>query len=295
MLNLKAGGVPEHFNTPWNLVVENNTLDKHNISLSWQNCHGGTGEMTQALRSGELDIAVLLTEGITADILHGCPAKIVQFFVTSPLRWGIHTKKGAPIHSQKDLEGKKYAISRYKSGSHLMAYVNAVHHNLNINEDDFVVIKNLDGAREALANGEADIFFWEKFTTAPYVDNGEFDIMGECPTPWPCFVVAVRDEVLEHHPEAIENILCAVNEQAKNLKASPEASVKYIANRFGLKEEETKEWFNQLTWNIEAKSFDNALEEVKEMLALVGVLTKEEAQQPLEKIRQYVTDYACAN
>ncbi len=295
MQTIKAGGVPEHFNLPWNLVVENKILASSGIDLTWKECHGGTGEMTQALRSGELDIAVLLTEGITADILHGNPSKIVQFYVNSPLRWGIHVRKGANIKSIDDLRGKKYAISRLKSGSHLMAYVNALHHGLPISNKDFVIVNNLDGGRKALAEGTADVFFWEKFTTQPYVDNGEFECIGECPTPWPCFVVAAREDVIKNNERALEYILCAVNEQAALLKENATESIAQIADRFALKHEETEKWFNQLSWNVEGTENDAALTEVLEKLRLLGVITNEEAKTSLDSIREYINDFACAS
>jgi hypothetical protein len=45
----------------------------------------GTGKMCQMLRSGETDIAVILTEGIVKDIVAGNPSRIVQVYVDSPL------------------------------------------------------------------------------------------------------------------------------------------------------------------------------------------------------------------
>ena len=50
--------------------------------------------MTKALNDGELDVAVLLTEGIVKDIACGGKNKIVGVFVSSPLCWGIHTGAG---------------------------------------------------------------------------------------------------------------------------------------------------------------------------------------------------------
>ena len=35
---------------------------------------------------------------------------------------------------------------------------------------------------------------WEKFTTKPLVDTNTFRHIGDCPSPWPCFVIAVREE-----------------------------------------------------------------------------------------------------
>jgi hypothetical protein len=41
--------------------------------------------------------------------------------------------------------------------------------------------------------------------TKPLVDKGIFRRIGIVP-PWPCFVIAVRDEILEKYPEAIKNL-----------------------------------------------------------------------------------------
>ena len=161
----QVGGVPEHFNLPWKKAIEENRFSAHSIDISWQDYHGGTGAMTKALREGELDIAILLTEGIIADIHRGNPSKIVQFYVKSPLRWGIHVGAQSKFESVADLENTRAAISRFGSGSHLMAYVNADNHNWDLAQQKFEVVKNLDGGREFLSKGDTDYFLWEKFTT----------------------------------------------------------------------------------------------------------------------------------
>jgi ABC-type nitrate/sulfonate/bicarbonate transport system substrate-binding protein len=53
--------------------------------------------------------------------------------------------------------------------------------------------------------------------TKPLVDKGIFRRIGDCPT-LPCFVIAVRDEILEKYPEAIKSILNTINETTKNFK-----------------------------------------------------------------------------
>ena len=53
--------------------------------------------MTKALRENEIDIAVILTEGIIKDITEGSPCKIVQVFVESPLIWGIHVAEKSDL------------------------------------------------------------------------------------------------------------------------------------------------------------------------------------------------------
>ena len=60
-------------------------------------------------------------------------------------------------------------------------------------DPEFEVVGDLQGARKALKNKEADLFMWEKFTTKPLVDSGEWSRVAEVPTPWPCFSVAASD------------------------------------------------------------------------------------------------------
>ena len=84
MKGLKIGGVPEHFNLPWRLAIEEGKFSEIGLELHWSDMTGGTGQMIKGLDIGSLDIAVLLTEGITKAILDGLPAKIIQVYVNSP-------------------------------------------------------------------------------------------------------------------------------------------------------------------------------------------------------------------
>ena len=261
----QVGGVPEHFNLPWKKAIEENRFEKQGISISWQDYHGGTGAMTKALRSGDLDIAILLTEGIIADIHRGNPSKIIQFYVKSPLRWGIHVGAKSKFTSVNDLENSRAAISRFGSGSHLMAYVNADNYKWDLAKQKFEVVKNLDGGRAYLADGKADYFLWEKFTTKPFVDNGEFRIIGECPTPWPSFVVAVREELLLTHNAEIEQILKIVNESCSQVKRS-DNTVNEIAERYQLKEEDVAVWFNETEWAYNGDLDSETINKVQERL-----------------------------
>jgi len=41
--SLRVGGVPEHFNLPWQLAAERDVFSNHEIDLSWTMYAGGTG------------------------------------------------------------------------------------------------------------------------------------------------------------------------------------------------------------------------------------------------------------
>lgn len=266
-----VGGVPEHFNLPWKKAIEENRFATHDIDVTWKDYGGGTGAMTKALREKELDIAILLTEGIIADIHHGNRSKIVQFFVKSPLRWGVHVNAKSGYKTLDDLENTRAAISRYGSGSHLMAYVNADNHNWDLDQQKFEVVKNLNGGRASLAQGKSDYFLWEKFTTKPFVDNGEFRIIGECPTPWPSFVIAVREDVLLTHYEKVEKLLNTVNEACKEVKAN-QNSIEEIANRYELKKEDVAIWFKETAWAYEGTVDTEIINRVQERLLSLEII-----------------------
>lgn len=247
MVNLKVGGVPEHFNYPWYITLKNKEYTKKGINLRWKDFPGGTGAMCKSLREGEIDIAIVLTEGIIKDIINGNPSKITQTFVQSPLIWGIHVGAKSSFKTIADLEHATVAISRYGSGSHLMAIVNAHNNGWNIDKLKFKVVGNLQGGIDALTNGDADYFMWEHFTTKPLVDNGTFRRLGDCPTPWPCFVVAVRNEVLENNLEEVKTVLNIINNCTEDFK-SIENIDQTLAQRYEQQLEDIQEWLSITEW-----------------------------------------------
>ncbi len=252
MKTVKIGGVPEHFNLAWYLGLKNGDYKKEGINLRWKDYFGGTGQMCKALRDKEVDLAVILTEGITKDIIAGNACKIVQVFVKTPLIWGIHVAHNSKYHTTKDLKGTKAAISRFGSGSHLMAYVNAQKDNWDLHSDlDFEIVEDLDGAVESLTNETSDYFMWEKFTTKPWVDNKTFRRIGECPSPWPCFVIAVRDEFLENELECLKTILQIINTTTAHFKKIPNIAHR-IADRYNQQLDDVEQWLDLTEWSQSA-------------------------------------------
>ena len=260
MKQVNIGGVPEHFNLAWYLTLKNGEYKAQDINLRWQDYYDGTGAMCKGLRNGDIDIAVILTEGIIKDIIDGNPSKIVQTFVETPLIWGIHVAADSKFNTVEDIKGTRAAISRYGSGSHLMAYINAKNHEWDLKKDlNFEVIKNLDGAVEGLTNGDADYFMWEKFTTKPLVDDGTFRRIDNCPSPWPCFVIAVREDFIENNEDDLKIILDIINHTTAEFKSIPSID-KTIANRYEQELEDVQEWLSLTEWSqdvIDKKTIKN--------------------------------------
>lgn len=247
MVELKIGGVPEHFNMPWQLLLASGILEKSGITPSWTDYHGGTGLLAQALHDGDLDIGILLTEGAVQGIDKGKAFKIFSFYVDSSLTWGIHVPANSDSMNVADIQGKRYAISRFGSGSHLMAIIDAKARGWSTEDMKFEVIDNLTGARESFKYGDSDVFFWEKFTTKSLVDNGEFRRVGERKTPFSCFVICVSDKAFQEKKEAVLTTINALFQQVNQFIASAD-KVKLISDFYNLKREDVETWLKDVSW-----------------------------------------------
>lgn len=248
MLKLNVAGVPEHFNFPWHQAIESGRFADAGLDVQWTDFPGGTGAMMQSLEQGDCDIAVVLTQGAIVKVLDGSPSRIVKTFVKSPLLWGIHVAADSDIESTDQIRGRKYAISRKGSGSHLMSIVDAAERGWPHDSPKFEIVGGLDGARKALADGTAEVFFWEKFTTAPFVESGEFRLVGQRETIWPAFVICASNELVENKPASLLELLNILNKQCCELKQDANA-VKMISDRYDLAPEEVEIWFSITNWS----------------------------------------------
>jgi ABC-type nitrate/sulfonate/bicarbonate transport system substrate-binding protein len=239
--------------------------------------------MIKGLQAGTLDIAVLLTEGITRAILKGLDAKIIAVYVQSPLCWGIHAPANQSLHGLADLDGATFAISREGSGSHLMSYVLAQREGWDADALTFDVVGDVYGGLWALNHGEAQGFLWEKYTTQPFVDQGKCKRIGEVYTPWPCFVIAVRNEVLAQEEALLNAVIDIIQERAAQLKAAPDTA-EVLAWRYALKKGEASEWLRQTEWSSAFKMDQTDIQIAVETLLELDLLSAEEAENWQDKL-----------
>lgn len=268
MISFTVGGVPEYFNRPWHQALEDGFFAERSLEVTWKDYPGGTGAMMHELREGAIDVAIALTEGVVAEIINRQSCRIAQWFVTSPLRWGVHVAARSSYQQIADLQNRIFAVSRHGSGSHLMAYVLAQHHGWSPDRLRFEIVNNLDGARRALAQEGADGFLWEQFTTQPWVDAGEFRRVGVIDTSWPCFVVAVR---ANHSGEGLSRLLDTVNQSATRLKAQPGAAAR-VAQQYALPISELEPWWDRVQWAADQRVEKAVLQRVMKTLAELSVV-----------------------
>lgn len=244
-MKIRAAAVPEHFFYPWKIWLERK--EQPDIIWEWLEYPGGSGDMLRALEEGETDIAFLLTESALQAKSRGAEIEILSVFVQSPLLWGIFSGAQNPISSVE--EGKTYAISRFGSGSHLMAILEASGRGKEISEEGWQVVANLEGARKSLTSGSADLFFWEKWTTSPLVDSGDFKMLSVFPGPWPAFLLCAGKKITQNEMflKAVKDAASSVASIAAGLKKDPAVAFE-ISRFYGIKENFAAEWLMQVEW-----------------------------------------------
>lgn len=273
MKTIRCAGVPEHYNYPWQMALKSGDFEKAGLNVIWNDEPAGTGAMARDLRDDNVDLAIMLTEGALTDIVRGNPSKIVSTYVQIPLNWGVHTSAKAQIQTADDIEGKTFAISRMNSGSHLMAFLYGRNKGIQISSTDFNMVNNLDGARHALKAEPNQLFLWEKYTTKPLVDSGEFKLIDHCLTPWPSFMVVVRETYLKQNPEVVDEVLSIVSKYAQQLQqeaSTPEAISKY----YHIDKNDAADWFKSLSWKLDYQIEEKMLVEVSFILSELGILVR---------------------
>jgi ABC-type nitrate/sulfonate/bicarbonate transport system substrate-binding protein len=269
---ISIAGVPEHFNFPWHMAIEEGAFEDRGIDVAWIEVPEGTGRMCTLLEEGKTDLAIILTEGITKSIAEGNPSNIVQGYVSSPLLWGIHVAAKSRFQHLSDLEGAKAAISRFGSGSHLMSYVLAEKQQWNTSALSFELVHTLAGAVTSLEQGKADYFLWEHFTTKPLVLDGVFRRLGDCPTPWPCFVVAANRAFLKKNHGSIQHVLEVINQYTSEFKMIPSID-RTLANRYNLALDDVREWLSLTQWSQE-QLIIQTIDKVQDTLLKLQLISK---------------------
>lgn len=277
MSPIAVGGVPEHFNLPWHLALASGEFDDAGVEVEWKVQTSGTGQMMANLADGELDVAIALTDGAIAAIARGNPSRIVHLYVTTPLLWGVHTQAGSDIKKLSDIGAHhRFAISRFGSGSHLMAHVLGHEQGLEFFEESFEVVGDLDGGVRALTEGRADLFLWDSFMTTPHVASGDLERAGIQPTPWPAFVVVATERALADRRQQVESMLRVIARWEKRFSDIPqEFAAAMVTREFGLTPEVARRWRAETEWNAGSPFEASQIEQAQAVLHSTGVVADE--------------------
>ena len=255
----------EHFATPLTFAHERFGLDAELIPQP-----EGTGALASRLKAHQpekqLDVAFGLTEGFIADLgktkAAGYEAgySLAGTYVQSPLRWAISTGgKREDVNDVEGLKGAKVGVSRIGSGSYVMSFVLADEKGwLERGKETFEVVPlgKFEQLREGVNAGTADWFMWDHTTSAKYWDNGELKRIGEIYTPWPSWVIAVRDRV---PAERVEELMAKVNEGVRFYGESEEEVVRHVTGRMHYSERDVREWMQTVRFSGDVVGVDPAV------------------------------------
>lgn len=280
MDKIRIIGVPEHFNYPWLKIVEEQPFKTHGILLEWADEPKGSGAMNKAIREGRADLAVILTESFIKDRIEGNPGEIIGYHVQSPLIWGIHLSSQFEEATWDELSDVPFAISRYGSGSHLMAFLLAQKMGWGTGQLQFELVGDLEGAKTALEAAEPKIFLWEKYMTKPLVDKGLFHRVGEIPTPWPCFVIVASPDVLKNHPDFVHQLRDSVYEKSSSLLKGGQLPL-LLSQKYGILEEDIEAWLIQTEWAHQAVMAKETLTATMDTLKMLELIKE---TVPAEKL-----------
>ncbi|MFC7397404.1 ABC transporter substrate-binding protein [Chelatococcus sp. GCM10030263] len=246
---------------------------KHGIKVEVVNFRRGL-EAANALKAGEVDVAVGGVEAAISAIGGGAPAVIVAGCSTGGLAWV--SAKDAPINSVDDLKGKSFAVIR---GLHeLVMLAEFEKHKLKIVED-----KSPDGVHVVYINSPPSLNVALK--------GGDVDAMS-APEPFPSraisegyakplirpFDTALRDvpraifmrkDFIEKNPELAQKYVDSIVDATKQLRDSP-ALAKDFALNDALKEAITEQDWDLSVDNIK---FDVSLD-ADEIGAYITYMTK---------------------
>ncbi|ARN77157.1 ABC transporter substrate-binding protein [Nonlabens spongiae] len=278
-VTIRIGGVPEHFNLPWHLALEDDAFAKAGINLEWQDVPEGTGRMSKLLRENKIDVACILTDGIVKDIIAGNPSRILQVYVSSPLLWGVHAPAAIEADDTRQLEDATIAISRYGSGSHLMSYLLAKKHGWDTDEIVFKPVDTLDGAVTALSNNEAQLFLWERYMTQPIVDKGIFKRLETIATPWPSFVIAATQDCIAEKEMALAKMMQVINNYTVDFKEIPNIDVT-IASHYDLQVGDVQQWLMRTEFS-DGQLWESTVDIILEEFQNTGIIDKKVRMEDL--------------
>lgn len=274
MSSLRIAFVPEHFSTPLAFAAQ-----KFGLEASLHPFPSGTGAMVAALRSGEVDVAIGLTEGFIAGLgKPDLPAanpdggyRLVGTYVTTPLCWAILAGSAPenPVSAVADLRGRRIGVSRLGSGSHVMGYVLADQQGWLDNTENSEpwsatrILDNFSGLIKGVNasnndDNRADFFMWETFTSSRAIARGEIKRVGEIYTPWSSWLIVTSTAVPAEDPR-LSNLFDKIDLGVRHFEQNEDEAVAYICSVMDYSEEDARKWLGTVKFQHGVRGVDMEL------------------------------------
>jgi len=253
--------------------------------------------MITALRAGEIDIGIGLTEGWVAGLgksdLEGDGGyKVVGQYVETPLCWAISTGAKRNINSIADLKNGKIGVSRIGSGSYVIGFVLADQQGWLSKSSpspfEAVPLQTFEKLRKGVNDGTADFFMWEHFTSKRYYDNGEIKRIGEIYTPWSSWLIVASTTITSSStPDPrLDDLFEKVNQGVKYFRENQQEAVEHISTELDYSKEDATEWLKTVQFPTNVKGVNlSVIEKTVDVLKKAGVMNDDgmEAKEMIAK------------
>ncbi|KAJ2745663.1 hypothetical protein GGI20_001988 [Coemansia sp. BCRC 34301] len=247
-MTIRLGCVPEHFSAPLMYAMESDSLQGLKVDL-----------MIKKLVSGDLDVAICVTEGLVAGIGNNKEASLGLFgtYVDSPLPWAASVKAGSRFSTLDDLGfGATFGISRLGSGSQVIAQYAASQYEWK-EEPKFKIIGDVNGLVAGIENNEVDAFLWERTTMNKFYAQEKVMYLGTVRAPWPAFSFGARKEYVEQNREKIDQLLHAVGARVKGfMDCDEKVRQEFVCKGMGYAVDDYKAWLAYVVFNTDGGRVD---------------------------------------
>ena len=300
---LVLAAVPEQVNIPILLCQERGIFAKHGLEVVHRVVPEGTGKMLDMLESGEVDVALTVTDGFVAGKAAGRRVSLAGTFVESPLIWAVaasarssSSSSSSSAVSMSDLASLpkcRFGISRLGSGSHTMGIYTGKHvfppplFTQPPRLLEFVVANNFQQLRDGAHADLFDVFMWETFTTKPFFDSGELKKLGEVVTPWPAFSFVTASGCTDAAQEDIKQRLFPALAEGVALFVGRErrdAMIERICQDHGHKEQDARLWMDSCRYAVHEGIAPMAVN--RDVMARAVDILKEAALVPADFVAQ---------
>jgi hypothetical protein len=107
-----------------------------------------------------------------------------------------------------------------------------------------------------------------------FVDEGELKQVGDISTPWPCFMIAVRNDVIKKNLEQIERLFDTITYCAKLFYQERQESLNFISSSCHLHMEDAEKWYKTVQFAENTRHIsEKVLEDTKQILQRAKVLS----------------------
>jgi sulfonate transport system substrate-binding protein len=143
-------------------------FEQRGVDLVYREVPEGTAAMMDLLESGEVHMALCVTDGFIAGRAKGRPVSLAGTYVSSPLVWAVAGSPSGPasIEELMRLSVPRLGVSRLRSGSHTMAHYLAQMQGTDPASLSFVPKQTFAGLRESIADTSVQILIFMCFSSS---------------------------------------------------------------------------------------------------------------------------------